>query len=62
MKLIVVRMGKYHWIVGDEEFGPYGPYDTKREAREDCRGLNHTMKNLDNRRSFTSDKLRPKES
>lgn len=39
MKLRVVRMGKHWWIVGDEEFGPQGPYDKKAEAKDTIKGL-----------------------
>ena len=37
--LKVKRIDKKWWIVGDMEDGPYGPYDTKVEANEDCRGV-----------------------
>ena len=39
MKLRTARLGRYWWIVGDEEDGPYGPYDTRAEAEEDRRDL-----------------------
>jgi len=39
MKLRIARMGKHWWIVGDEEFGPQGPYDTKAEAASTVKGL-----------------------
>jgi hypothetical protein len=44
MKLQTKRLGKYWWITGDEEYGPYGPYNTKAEADEDRRGLARTFK------------------
>jgi len=56
MKLQAVKMGKKWWIVGDPDFGPYGPYDTGREAKEVCKGVKETFKNLDNHRYFTSDR------
>jgi len=39
MKLRIARMGKHWWIVGNEESGPQGPYDTKTEAEDTARGL-----------------------
>jgi len=41
-KLQTKKLGKHWWIVGDEDFGPYGPYDRKSgddSADEDLRGL-----------------------
>ncbi len=35
----VKRLGKHWWILGDGEFGPYGPYDTSAEAEDTKRGL-----------------------
>lgn len=35
----VKQLGKW-WIIGDEEYGPIGPYDTQTEANQECRGLN----------------------
>ena len=39
MKLRTARLGRYWWIVGDEEDGPYGPYDTRAEAEDDRKGV-----------------------
>ena len=39
MKLRTARLGRYWWIVGDEEDGPYGPYDTRAEAEDDRKGI-----------------------
>jgi len=57
MKLRTVKLGKKWWIVGDEEDGPYGPYDLRdrKEANEDRRGITAFFQNLDNHRFFTSD-------
>ncbi len=38
-RLKVKRMGLCWWIVGDEEYGPYGPHNTKEEADDNKRGL-----------------------
>ncbi len=47
IRLKTRRLGKYWWIVGDEEAGPYGPYNTKAEAEDDRRGLKRTLKDLE---------------
>jgi len=47
VKLVVRRLGRYWWITGDEEDGPYGPFETKKEALESRRDLNRTMKDVD---------------
>ena len=39
MNLCVKRLGRYWWILGDEDAGPMGPYVTEAEAEEDCKGL-----------------------
>jgi len=39
MKLRLKKLGKSWWIVGHPD-GPMGPYDTRREAEEDRRGVN----------------------
>ena len=38
-RLKVKKMGRHWWIVGDENHGPYGPYDFSDEADDDRRGL-----------------------
>lgn len=35
----IKRLGKHWWIIGDEDFGPYGPYTTRSEAADDVRGI-----------------------
>ncbi len=39
MKLEVRQLGKHWWITGDDEIGPMGPYDSRKEAEEDRRGV-----------------------
>ena len=56
MKLETQKMGKNWWIVGDEEDGPYGPYDSRKEAEEDKVGLNRAERNRDNREFYTVEK------
>lgn len=46
MKLESKKLGKYWWIVGDDD-GPFGPYHTKKECDEDRRGIVRTMENKD---------------
>jgi len=38
-KLRLVPVGIDWWIVGDDDAGPMGPYETKPEAESDKRGL-----------------------
>lgn len=40
MKLQTKKFGKRWWIVGNDDYGPIGPYETKQEAEDDRRGLN----------------------
>lgn len=47
MKLTTKRLGRSWWIVGDEDAGPYGPYDVRAEAEEDRRGIARTLRNQD---------------
>lgn len=56
-KLSTRRMGVYWWIVGDPEFGPYGPYETKAEADEDRRGVQRTLEHLDEPDFFCCSKV-----
>lgn len=56
MKLKTKRLGKFWWIVGDEEVGPYGPYKNRSEAEEDRKGLLNTYRNFDDRSYWTSEK------
>jgi len=56
MRFTVRRMGNSWWIVGDEEDGPYGPYDTKTEAEDDRKGLNRTERHWDDREYWTTKK------
>lgn len=57
VKLSSVRLGPRWWVVGDEEGGPYGPYDTKSEADEDRRGVQRTFDNWDEPGFFTVGKV-----
>jgi len=62
MSLQSKKLGRFWWIIGDEEFGPCGPYDTRREAEEDCIGMTEFYHNeskpgfvsCDSRRSITN--------
>lgn len=50
MKLRIAKLGKHWWIVGDEDFGPIGPYDRKsgeNSAAEDLRGLRRFYRHED---------------
>ena len=47
MKLAAKRLGRYWWIVGDEEDGPCGPYDTRAEAEEGMKGLRRFARHED---------------
>lgn len=53
-KMATKRLGRFWWIVGDLDWLPCGPYDTKAEADEDRRGLEKTLEHSDNRSWFTS--------
>jgi hypothetical protein len=56
MRMKTVRFGKKWWVSGDEEFGPYGPYDSRREAEEARKGIARTFRNLHDHEFATSDK------
>ena len=49
-------MGKKWWIVGDEDFGPYGPYDVKANADDDRRGIQRTLRHSEEPDFMTTDK------
>ncbi len=55
-KLRTKKMGAKWWIVGDEEDGPYGPYDTKADADSDRRGIQCTLDNWESRSYVTSER------
>ena len=57
MKLQTKRLGKYWWIVGDEQDGPYGPYATRHEADEDRRGVQRTFDNMHDPEFFSVSKV-----
>lgn len=57
MKLKTKRLGKKWWIVGDEEGGPYGPYDTKQGADADRHGVQRTLDNWDDPEFFSVRKV-----
>ena len=62
MRLRTAKLGKFYWIIGDEEFGPYGPYDTKCEAEEDRIGVMRTerlMKNPNFTMSVDEEEIQP---
>lgn len=56
MRLKSKRMGRAWWIVGDEQDGPYGPYDTRAEAEEDRKGILRTFANINDHSYFTGDR------
>jgi len=48
MRLVVKKFGDgFWWILGDEEYGPYGPYNTKAEAEDDKRGIIRCLKEVE---------------
>jgi len=56
MKLTSKKLGKYWWIVGDEEDGPYGPYESRKEAEEDRVGIKRFFRCQDEPGFMTSEK------
>ena len=56
MRLTTKRLGSGWWIVGDEDFGPYGPYETRKEAEEDRIGVTRSIRRSDDREFFTSER------
>jgi len=57
MRYKTKKLGKYYWITGDGEYGPYGPYVTKKEADADRIGLNKTERNKNDHEYFCSDEV-----
>lgn len=55
MQLETRKLGEYWWITGDDE-GPFGPYNTKREADEDRRGLTRSERFALDHDYWTSDR------
>jgi hypothetical protein len=59
--LTVKKLGKYWWILGlmdgDEEYGPVGPYNSKKEANESRKNLIEFDKNKDKPGFLTSEKI-----
>jgi len=43
MKLEVKRLGVNWWVIGLDDFGPIGPYDTCSEAEEERRGISRFL-------------------
>ena len=39
VKLEVKQLGSHWWILGDEDAGPMGPYNSRGDAEEDRRGV-----------------------
>ena len=60
MKLTTKRLGRDWWIVGDEEYGPYGPYNNRVEAEEDRKGLKRSERYQNETGFVTSDKPQSK--
>lgn len=56
MRLKTEKFGKSWWIVGDGDFGPYGPYKTKSEAEDDRIGLIRTWRRRDEPDMITTDR------
>lgn len=55
IKYRVEQRGTTWWILGDEDFGPYGPYKTRKEANSDRRGLQCAEDHADDWRYFVSE-------
>lgn len=60
MTLKTRRLGKYWWIIGDEEDGPYGPYTEKKDAEKDRLGLLRTAEHEHERGFMTCESRRRK--
>jgi len=58
MKLQTIKLGLNWFITGDEDDGPYGPYDSKGEADEDRKGLNKARRHINDHEFWTSEKVR----
>jgi len=58
VRLTIERIAGHWWIVGDEEFGPYGPYETKAEAEEDRRGIKRFDRREDEKGYVTTDRTK----
>jgi hypothetical protein len=43
-KLRCKKLGKYWWVLGDEDAGPMGPYNSRQEAKDETAGLPSTYK------------------
>ncbi len=56
MKLESKKMGKHWWIVGDQEDGPYGPYDSKAEAESDRVGVKRFFRHQNEPGFMTSER------
>ena len=54
MKMTTKKLGRSWWIIGDADWLPCGPYDTKAEADEDRHGLQNTLEHENDRSWFTS--------
>ena len=44
VKYRVKKLGKFWWILGSEETGPWGPYASRKEAVDDKRGVERAEK------------------
>lgn len=51
--------GKW-WVLGYRDFGPMGPYDTKAEAEEKRRGLERTLRYMDEPGFISTEPVREK--
>jgi len=52
------KMGRSWWVIGDDEVGPMGPYETKTEA-ETCRiGMSRFYRHQDKPGYITCESLK----
>ncbi len=58
MRLKTKRLGDNWWIVGDEDYGPYGPYDVKEDADSDRLGVQRTLQNWNDSKFCTTEKIK----
>lgn len=56
MILKTKRLGRYWWIVGDDDSGPCGPYKNRAEAEEDRKKLVRTHENFNDPSFWTTEK------
>lgn len=55
MSLTTKKLGPNWWILGYGDYGPMGPYKTKADADEIKRGVERTLRYMDEPGFITSD-------